>query len=204
MHLTMSKENRPFNHHAPLTEEQIHARTIGELKPWSGAILIVEYDPRWPNLFRREADRIRGALTSGAKFVEHVGSTSVPGLPAKPIIDILLAVANSADEDSYMPNLESVGYVLRIREPDWHEHRMFKGPDTEVNVHVFSSGCPEFDRMLAFRDWLRSNTVDREHYARTKLILAQKDWKYVQNYADAKTAVIEEIIGRARLGGNQL
>jgi GrpB-like predicted nucleotidyltransferase (UPF0157 family) len=200
----MSKETRPPNRRTPHTEEQIRAYTVGELKPLSRAILIANYDPLWPKLFQREAERIRNALTTRAKLIEHVGSTSVPGLAAKSIIDILLAVVDSADEDAYVPALEDAGYVLRIRESDWHEHRMFKGPDTEVNLHVFSSGCPEIDRMLAFRNWLRSNTADRDHYARAKLTLAQEDWKYVQNYADAKTAVIEEIIGRARLGGKRI
>ena len=199
----MSKETRPLNHHTPLSEEQIRAHTIGELRPLSGRILVVSYDPQWPNLFQREGDRIRDALASGAKVIEHVGSTSVPGLPAKPIIDVALAVTDSADEDAYASDLRRVGYVLRIREPNWHEHRMFKGPDTEVNVHVFSSGCSEIGRMLMFRDWLRGNAADRDLYARSKLILARKDWKYVQNYADAKTAVIEEIIGRARRDSKQ-
>ena len=117
--------------------------------------------------------------------IEHGGSTSVPGLAAKPIIDLLLVVADSAEEDAYAPALEAAGYVLRIREPGWYEHRLFKGPDTDINLHVFSSGCPEIDRMLLFRDWLRSNAADRDLR------------KYVQNYADAKTVIIEEIIARA-------
>jgi len=112
---------------------------------------------------------------------------------------MLVVVTHSADEDTYVPALERFGYVLRIREATWHEHRVFKGPDTEINLHVFSSGCPEIDRILMFRDWLRSNAADRDLYARTKLALAQKEWKYVQNYADAKTAVIEEIMERASL-----
>ena len=124
----------------------------------------------------------------------------MPGLVAKPIIDMLLVVTDSADEDAYVPAMEAAGYVLRIREANWYEHRMFKGPDTEINLHVFSRGCPEIDRMLMFRDWLRRNAADRDLYARTKLALARKEWKYVQNYADAKTIVIEEIIARARVG----
>jgi len=199
--VAMSKDSGPFNRHAPLTEEQIRSHTIGELQPLSGGILILDYDPRWPELFRREADRIHGALASRALLIEHTGSTSVPGLPAKPAIDTLLMVTDSADEDTYAPNLERAGYVLRIREANWHEHRMFKGPDTDINLHVFSDGCPEIDRMLMFRDWLRSNAADRDLYAHTKLALAKQEWKYVQNYADAKTAVIEEIIGRVRLDG---
>ena len=181
-----------------MTEEQIRAVTIGELQPLSAPIRLVEYDPEWPEKFRREADRIRAVLGDRVLQLEHVGSTAVPGLPAKPIVDMLLGLADSADEPAYLPAMESAGYVLRIREPEWHEHRLFKGPDTNINLHVFSSGCPEIGRMLAFRDWLRSNAPDRELYARTKLELTQKNWKYVQNYADAKTAVVEQILARAR------
>lgn len=159
---------------------------------------MVEYDPRWPELFAREAARIRSVLGSRALRIEHAGSTSVPKLVAKPIIDLLLVVVDSGAEEAYAPSLKAGGYTLRIREPDWYEHRVFKGPDTDVNLHVFSHGCPEVDRMLMFRDWLRGNAADRDLYARTKQSLAQKEWTYVQNYADAKTAVIEEILGRAR------
>ena len=130
---------------------------------------------------------------------EHVGSTSVPSLAAKPIVDVLLVVADSADESAYVPPLESAGYRLHIREPHWHEHRLFKGPDTPVNLHVFSSGCPEIERMLLFRDWLRDHADDRELYEQTKRALAQREWKSGQDYADAKTPVVEEILTRARL-----
>jgi GrpB-like predicted nucleotidyltransferase (UPF0157 family) len=122
----------------------------------------------------------------------------VPGLAAKPVIDLVLAVADSAREEDYAPDLEAAGYVLRIREPEWYEHRVFKGPDTDINMHVFSSGCPEIDRMLLFRDWLRGNSPDRDLYAGEKRKLAQQDWKYIQNYADAKAPLIEEILARAR------
>jgi GrpB-like predicted nucleotidyltransferase (UPF0157 family) len=194
----MPEEAQPPTDRTPLTEEQIRAHTIGELLPWSRSILIVDHDPKWPGLFQREAQRIRELLGRGVLRIEHVGSTSVPGLVAKPIIDVLLVVTDSADEDSYVPALEAAGYVLRIRETDWHEHRMFDGPDTPIHLHVFSNGCWEVDRMLLFRNWLRSNANDRDLYARSKLALAQREWKHVQNYADAKTAVIEEIITRAR------
>jgi GrpB-like predicted nucleotidyltransferase (UPF0157 family) len=180
-----------------MREEQIRAVTIGELQPLSAPIHIAEYDPDWPERFRREADTIRRVLGDRVLQLEHVGSTSVPELPAKPIIDMLLVLANSADEPAYVPAMEAAGFVLRIREPDWNEHRLFKGPDSNINLHVFSSGCPEIGRMLAFRDWLRVNASDRDLYARTKLELAQKNWKYVQNYADAKSAVVEQIITRA-------
>jgi len=181
-----------------MTDEQLQAVTIGELQPLSAPIRLVEYDPDWPERFRREADRTRAVLGDRVLQLEHVGSTAVPGLPAKPIIDMLLVLANSADEPAYVPAMEAAGYVLRIREPEWNEHRLFKGPDTNINLHVFSSGCPEIGRMLAFRDWLRIDVSDRDLYARTKLELAQKNWKYVQNYADAKTALVEQIMARAR------
>ena len=193
-----------MNSYGPLSEEQIRKNTIGKLQPLSGRILIVDYDPQWPELFLREADRVQAALRERALRIEHTGSTSVPGLAAKPIIDMLLVVSNSANEPAYVPALESAGYVLRIREIDWHEHRMFKGPDQDINLHVFSLGCSEINRVLTFRDWLRSNTSDRELYARTKRTLADSEWKYVQNYADAKTAIIEEIIKRARQESRQM
>lgn len=148
--------------------------------------------------FQREAARIRTTLGDRALLIEHIGSTSVPGLAGKPIIDLLLVVADSADEPAYVPALEAAGYVVRIREPNWYEHRMFKGPDTDVNLHVLSPGCPEIERILIFRDWLRGGASDRAGYERTKRELARQDWEYTQNYADAKTAVVEAIIARAQ------
>lgn len=129
--------------------------------------------------------------------VEHVGSTSVPGLVAKPIIDMLLVVTDSSAEAEYVPPMEAAGYTLRIREPDWYEHRLFKGPLANINLHVFSAGCREISRMLRFRDHLRGNEDDRELYQRTKQELAARQWRYVQEYADAKTEVVEAIIARA-------
>ena len=187
----------PSRRAVPMSEEEIRQATIGELTMLNGPILLVDYDPRWPLQFAREAERIRIALGGRAIRIEHVGSTSVPGLEAKPIIDILLVVANSADEPSYVPDLEAAGYVLRIREPHWHEHRLFKRPDVELGLHVFSAGSSEIHRMLAFRDWLRANPVDRDLYARTKRDLAARTWRFRQNYADAKSEVIEEILSRA-------
>src|SRR5690349_2356386 len=107
-------------------------------EPLSGKIRIVDYDSNWPEDFRIQEQRIRGVLGSRAITIEHTGSTSVPGLCAKPIIDIILVVRNSAEEDAYVPALERIGYSLHIREPGWHEHRMLNGPDSGVNLHVFS------------------------------------------------------------------
>jgi GrpB-like predicted nucleotidyltransferase (UPF0157 family) len=165
----------------------------------SSQIQIMNYDPRWPEVFRREVDRIRTLLGCRALQIEHAGSTSVPGLAAKPIIDILLVVADSSDEPAYVPILERGGYSLRIREPNWHEHRMFKGSAPDINLHVFSSGCPEINRILSFRDRLRSNGTDRDLYERAKRDLAEKEWADVQDYADAKTAVITGILARTAL-----
>ncbi len=181
-----------------LTEEQIRQITIGELKPHDAPITLVEYDPAWPELFAREAKRIRAALGPRALQVEHIGSTSVPGLIAKPIIDILLVVGDSANELSYVPALDAAGYVLRIREPNWHQHRLLKGPDNSINLHVFTAGSVEIERVLLLRDWLRKNRADRELYAETKRQLAAQKWQYVQHYADAKSKVVEGIISRAR------
>ncbi|MBV9401898.1 MAG: GrpB family protein [Bryobacterales bacterium] len=172
------------------------------MKPLSAPILLVAYDPTWPDRFQHEAERIRKALGEQVLRIEHVGSTSVPGLAAKPVIDILLVVADSANETEYVAALEGIGHKLRVREPGWYEHRMFKGPENDVNLHVFSVGCPEIARMLAFRRALRTNEADRELYARSKRALAQQEWKYTQNYADAKAPVIEEIMSRARARGD--
>ncbi len=104
---------------------------------------------------------------------------------------------DSADEPAYVKALEDAGYVLRIREPEWFEHRYFRTDDGAIQIHAFSAGCPETDRMVAFRDWLRANAADRELYERTKRELAARDWKYMQQYADAKTGVVAEIMARA-------
>jgi GrpB-like predicted nucleotidyltransferase (UPF0157 family) len=163
-----------------------------------GKIEIADYDPAWPALYAREEERIRSILGERVVRIEHAGSTSVPGLPAKPIVDIVLEVPDAADEDRYLPDMETAGYVLTIRETDWLEHRLFKGPDTNVNLHVFGRGCEETDKMVLFRDWLRENEADRELYAAAKRELAARDWKYVQQYADAKTEVVQEILTRAQ------
>jgi GrpB-like predicted nucleotidyltransferase (UPF0157 family) len=179
------------------TEEQIRAAHVRGVRAHNAPVQLIEYSAEWPALFAREAARVRVTLGDRVRVLEHVGSTSVPGLAAKPIIDMILAVEDSADEPAYVPAMESAGYLLHIREPEWHQHRLFKGPDTDINLHVYSFGCPEIDKMLMFRDWLRSNDADRELYERTKRELANQTWKYVQNYADAKTSVVEEIVARA-------
>jgi GrpB-like predicted nucleotidyltransferase (UPF0157 family) len=175
---------------------------IGELTPHNGPITIVDYDPEWPRLFSREDGRIRATLGDAVLLLEHVGSTSVPELAAKPIIDLLLVVRDSGAEASYVPALEAAGYILRVREPDWSEHRCLKGPDTAINLHVFSDGTAEIERMLRFRDRLRQDEADRHLYERTKRELAGRTWRHMQHYAQAKSAVVEEILARAAAGAH--
>jgi GrpB-like predicted nucleotidyltransferase (UPF0157 family) len=163
-----------------------------------GPIALVEHDPAWEALYQREAARVRAALGDRVLLIEHVGSTAVPGLAAKPKIDIVLAVTDSSSESNYVRALEAAGYVLRIREPAWYEHRLFGGPDTVINLHIFSHECVEIKRLLRFRDRLRSSEADRLLYESTKRALAQQKWKYTQNYADAKSVVVEEILARVR------
>jgi GrpB-like predicted nucleotidyltransferase (UPF0157 family) len=181
-------------------DEYMSVVTVGPRRRVDGPIHLADYDPAWPALYAREADRVRGALGERVLLLEHVGSTSVPDLAAKPIVDMLLVVVDSSDEPAYVPPLEAAGYVVRIREPDWHEHRLFKGPDTDINLHTFSDGSPEIRRMLVFRDRLRARDDERDLYLRAKRELASRHWTYVQDYADAKGEVVEAIIARALAG----
>jgi GrpB-like predicted nucleotidyltransferase (UPF0157 family) len=161
-------------------------------------IKIVDYDSAWPKKFERHAQIIAGALGETALLIEHIGSTSVPGLAAKPIIDILVVVQDSANESTYLPKLEAAGYELRVREPEWNEHRMFRTPEKDMHVHIYSTGCPEIERNLIFRDRLRRNSDDRRRYEQTKRELARQDWPDTNDYAAAKTDVIESIIAAGR------
>jgi GrpB-like predicted nucleotidyltransferase (UPF0157 family) len=179
------------------SEERLAAITIGERASLDGPIHLADYDPEWPHLFARQAERIRAALGEGVRLLEHVGSTSVPGLCAKPILDIVLAVPDSAAEPAYVPALEARGFALRIREVDWFQHRLLRHVDPATNLHVFSAGCPEIERMLAFRDRLRSHDGDRDAYASAKRALAARTWRHTQHYADAKTGIVREILARA-------
>ncbi|WP_434444639.1 GrpB family protein [Lentzea sp. E54] len=176
---------------------------VTEDPPHDAPVVLAEYDSAWPRWYAAEEAKIRSALGGGIVLLEHCGSTSVPGLAAKPLIDILLVVPDSRDEDAYVPALVRAGYYLRLREPGWHEHRLLKGTVPNVNLHVFSPGCEEVDRMLVFRDRLRTHPRDREEYERVKRALAGRTWRRVQDYADEKTRVVERIILRAlgRSGG---
>ena len=175
----------------------LRAVTVGERTPLNSTVYLAPYDPDWTKQFSLHARHIRDALSEGVLLLEHVGSTSVPGLWAKPVIDMVLVVSNSADEQSYVPALEALGFVLRIREPDWFQHRLLKASDIAGNLHVFSIGCEEVNRMLMIRDWLRTHDDDRQLYEETKRKLAAQTWEETQHYADAKSEVVREILGRA-------
>jgi GrpB-like predicted nucleotidyltransferase (UPF0157 family) len=184
-----------------MDEEALRAVTIGDLTPHAVKVVVVDYDPAWPACFEWDRTRIADALGAAALSIDHIGSTSVPGLAAKPIIDILLQVADSAAEETYVPALEAAGYALRIREPEWLEHRLFyrRAAPHDVNLHVLSPGhaAEEIRRTLAFRDWLRTHEDDRNRYQEAKRKLSTREWRYVQDYADAKTGIVEEILGKA-------
>ena len=154
---------------------------------------IVEYRDDWPNRYSAEAQRIAGALGATARRIDHIGSTAVPGLAAKPIVDILVTVGDPEDESAFRAPLEAAGYVLRVREPN---HRMFRTPDRDVHVHIWPSGGDEERKLLLFRDRLRSSRDDRLRYEQTKKALAGR-YRDVNYYAEAKTAVIEDILRTA-------
>jgi GrpB-like predicted nucleotidyltransferase (UPF0157 family) len=157
--------------------------------------VIAEPDPAWPRRFAQERDRIAAALGARALQIEHIGSTAVPGLAAKPIVDILLVVERADDEDAFAPALEPLGYVLRVREPG---HRMLRGGADDVNLHVYDSGAPDAEAYLLLRDWLRTHPRDRARYAALKQRLARREWADINLYADAKGPLIRELLARAR------
>jgi GrpB-like predicted nucleotidyltransferase (UPF0157 family) len=156
-------------------------------------IVIVDYDSSWPARYQLERDRVRRALGVSALRIEHIGSTAVPGLAAKPIVDLLVAVADPNDESATVSALEAAGYELRVREPG---HRMFRTPGRDVHVHVWGDSDPEVTRHLMFRDRLRRSPADRDAYERLKRELAAREWADMNEYADAKAALIQEIIAR--------
>lgn len=160
-------------------------------------IVIVDYDPAWPARFRIEERRIRRTLGLIASRVEHTGSTSVPGLAAKPIIDMLVTVVDPGDR-RLVWLMEREGYLLRVREP---RHRMFRTPELDVHVHVWSDADPEVGRVLAFRDRLRSSPSDRDAYEALKRQLATREWRDMNDYADAKSDLIEQILAASRASG---
>lgn len=162
-------------------------------RPRAREVVLTPYDPSWPTRYEAQRQRLVAALGAKARRIQHIGSTSVPGLVAKPVIDVLLVVDDVQDEAAYLGPLEASGYLLRVREPG---HRMLRTPDLGVHVHVWSEGDPAVDAHLAFRDQLRVSKYDRDRYAATKRELAAQLWPTMDHYAAAKSDVIREILNR--------
>jgi len=141
----------------------------------SYCLRIVEPDPAWAQRYAVLAAEVLAALGDHLLGIQHVGSTAVPGLPAKPIIDIDLTVPDPADEAAYVPRLEGLGFVHWLTEPDWHQHRLLKHLDEpRVHLHVFGPDCPEVIRHQMFRDWLIEHPEDRGRYAAAKRLAASQ------------------------------
>ena len=177
----------------PIPAEQLDAILVGGRE--AGPITIVAYDPDWPRRFETERARIIAALGSRVLAIEHVGSTSVPGLGAKPIVDICLTVADAEAEEAFAPELIAAGYLLRVVEPG---HRMFRTPARDVHLHIYSQGSDEIERYLVFRDYLREHAQARAEYERVKRELASRPWDDMNQYARQKTPVIQAIVSRAQ------
>jgi GrpB-like predicted nucleotidyltransferase (UPF0157 family) len=165
-------------------------------KPPPEAIAVAPYDPQWPARYAALAADIARVLGPAALHLEHIGSTAVPGLAAKPVIDIDLTVADPTREDDYVSALETLGYDLIIREPSWHQHRCLRLYTPRVNLHVFGPDCPESIRHILFRDWLRAHEDDRRRYAGAKTEAAE-GMDDVGEYNRRKEQVIREIYDRA-------
>ncbi|WP_322937387.1 GrpB family protein [Nocardioides bizhenqiangii] len=168
---------------------------------------VADSDPAWQGWFDELAGRVRRALGWRALVIEHVGSTSVPGLPAKPIIDIDLVVADPADEASYLPALEAEGFELRVREPWWFEHRVLRSLEPRCHLHVFGYDSPEVVKHRLFRDWLRGNPDERDLYATTKrdaAATANEAGEHSMQYNARKEQVVREIYQRAFLAAGLL
>lgn len=155
-------------------------------------IAVVPYDPVWSQIYERVRNEIEGVLGSRVVAVEHIGSTAVPGLSAKPVIDIDLIISDPDQEEDYLPQLTELGFVLTIRERSWYRHRMLRRSSPRVNLHVFPPDSPEHIRHKLFRDWLRTNQTARAQYAAVKK-QASKGMDTVAGYNERKHAVVHEI-----------
>jgi GrpB-like predicted nucleotidyltransferase (UPF0157 family) len=178
------------------TPEQSAASLVREPPNGWRPVVLVDYDPAWPQRFAVASRSLRELLGGRVIDLEHVGSTSVPGLAAKSIIDIDLTIADTEDESSYVPTLEGAGYWLILREPWWYGHRMLVDAEEDIHLHVWPQGAPEPVRHRLFRDWLRSHPDDRDLYAATKRRLAEQDEKTGDDYTFGKSDVIDEIFAR--------
>jgi GrpB-like predicted nucleotidyltransferase (UPF0157 family) len=173
-------------------DEYLSQIRIGDRE--GGPVVVADYDESWPARFEEQRVRISRALGEAALRIDHIGSTAVPGLAAKPIVDVQVSVRDTDQESLYVQPLEAAGYQLRVREP---AHRMLRTPERDVHVHVWPAGSGDERRHLLFRDWLRHSRPDREAYEALKRELALQDWEDRQDYAEAKGPLICEIMQRA-------
>lgn len=186
----------PVEQPEPLTERGLATILLRTLEPtW---VTLLDHSPAWADYYAVRAAEVRAALGERARLIEHIGSTSVPGLAAKPIVDIVVGIDEPENEKSYLPDLTALGYEPRVREPG---HRCLRIGDevseNRVNLHCYPPGSAEVRKYLLFRDRLRSDKADRELYERTKRELATRQWPDINFYADAKGPVIREILTQA-------
>jgi GrpB-like predicted nucleotidyltransferase (UPF0157 family) len=165
-------------------------------------IAIVPYNPAWPAHFAEIRSIIAAALgPETALDISHIGSTSVPDLPAKDVIDIDLTVANPTAEEQYVPALERAGFEFLLREPEWNEHRFFvMSKPYHCNLHVFKPGAAEHLRHRIMTEWLTNCKEDRDLYARTKMEAAPISaalGETQMEYNARKHQVIRDILERA-------
>ncbi len=157
-------------------------------------IEVVEYDPMWPDAFELEATKVKEALGKNCIEIYHIGSTSVPGLSAKPIIDMLCVVRDIQEVDHAVEAMESLGYEAK-GESGMAFRRFFqKGKDVRTHhIHVYQQGDPEIDRYLKFRDWMRSHPTDAKNYAQLKVELAAKFPNDILSYCNGKDLFVAGI-----------
>jgi GrpB-like predicted nucleotidyltransferase (UPF0157 family) len=168
-------------------------------------IVIVDYDTRWPQLFEEERERILGAIGDWLLGIEHIGSTAVPGLAAKPIVDIMPGLRSLDDAPLLVPVMEAIGYqYIPEYEDQLPERRYFVKPpgrgyhiERLFHVHAVETSSPFWRRHTAFRDYLRAHPEACEEYAALKRLLAAKHGADRVGYTDAKTEFIQGIEARA-------
>jgi putative glutamine amidotransferase len=171
----------------------------GHVEGRTRAYAIEPSDPSWPKRFEREAERLRGALGDLAVRIDHVGSTAVPGLAAKPIVDIQVSVSSVVPRTDYLEPIRALGYRWAI-DPWPGDHEFFsrdESGDRAYHVHVCAAGSRWERRHLAFRDWLRSHPDDAAAYEQLKRELAERHPRDTHGYTDSKTEFIREIESRA-------
>jgi len=196
--------------HLDFDENDVERISFRKVKP---SLDIVDPDPTWPSTYAIFASRIVAALGPASSLngaepgtghlvsVSHVGSTSVPGLPAKAVIDIDIVVPDINDESAYVPALESQGFQFMLREPKWHGHRFFTAAEPMfANLHVWGPACAEAERHSIFKEWLIENLDDRELYAKTKRECSEASklgGESMMEYTYRKEGVIKDILQRA-------